>query len=247
MLIPPKATLFISDLHLSAKTPALTKLFLNFLENAKTARALYILGDLFNTWLGEDIHATFQTGIQKALKKLAGHGVSLFFMKGNRDFLISSSFLKEAQCHLLSDPTLISLYGKSTLLTHGDILCTHDKTYQRYRKIAQHPFSRTLFLSLPKSIRQKIGDGLRRKSHHYQRQQATHILDVTPATVKNLMQRYQVTQLIHGHVHKPCIHPLTLNNQTAQRVVLGDWQPNKGSLIISTPTLLSLTTFSPFS
>jgi len=243
-LIPPNATLFISDLHLSPHVPQTTSVFLTFLQAARKASQLYILGDWFDVWLGSDIHTDFHQSIQDALKPLADAGVKLFFMSGNRDFLISSSFLKEAGCQKLSDPTCIDLYGTPTLLTHGDKLCTEDKIYQRYRRIVQHPFSRFLFLRLPHRTRQNIGNKLREKSRKYQEGQSATILDVSQSAVEKMMRLYNVNQMIHGHVHRPKVHSFMLGDKPAKRLVLGDWGAH-GSLIISTADQNKLTLFDP--
>lgn len=244
-MLPPNTTLFISDLHLSPQADDLLALFLAFLQGpAQQAKQLYILGDLFNVWAGKDINPVFHTQIQQALKALALQGISLFFMSGNRDFLIENTFLEKAHCQKLPDPYLINLQGIPTLLTHGDILCTQDVAYQRYRRIAQHPLTRFLFLRLPKRLRQKISEKLRAKSQQYQRTQKAPTLDVTPHCAEQFIQRFAVRQLIHGHVHRPHIHDLWLNQRLHKRLVLGDWG-KQGSVIISTPQRTSLATFSP--
>ncbi|MBS0288525.1 MAG: UDP-2,3-diacylglucosamine diphosphatase [Proteobacteria bacterium] len=241
----PETTLFISDLHLSAYQTPLQELFSAFLQGpAKQAQTIYILGDLFDVWVGQDIHAHFYDKIAIQLKKLTDKGIYIYFMAGNRDFLLQKSFLKHAGIQKIPDPTLIDLYGKPTLLTHGDKLCTQDIAYQRYRKIAQHPLTKMIFLKLPKRIRANIANKLRLKSQQYQRNQSLSILDVCQDSALSLMQQYKVKQLIHGHVHRPCFHEMRILNTKANRFVLGDWHKH-ASFIISTPTQISLATFSP--
>lgn len=242
-MIPPNSVLFISDLHLNPQDLAGLELFYQFLRGpAKQASALYVLGDLFDVWVGYDINEDFHQKIQQAFLELSQQGVALFFMNGNRDFLISRSFLKKCQCQKLPDPCVVSLHGKSVLLTHGDQLCTQDVAYQRYRKIVQNPFIKGLFISLPKHFRQKIAAKLRSRSQAYQKTQKMTILDVTSEAVLDWMSKKQVKQLIHGHVHRPKIHDLLIHCAPAKRLVLGDWY-HQGSVIISTPTDMQLASF----
>ncbi|MFI4938642.1 MAG: UDP-2,3-diacylglucosamine diphosphatase [Candidatus Berkiellales bacterium] len=240
-----KPIYFISDLHLSVQDPKGLELFINFISGpAASAHQLYILGDLFDVWVGDDLNVEFQLQIQKALKALTSSPVEVFYMNGNRDFLLSTRFLQEAGCHRLTDPYRFILHGIPTLLTHGDRLCTKDIAYQRYRKIAQNPLTKWLFLYLPKKIREAISQKLRRKSQEYQKSQINDILDVTKDAVETWMIQYQVTQLIHGHVHRPKIHDLTIKGKKSKRLVLGDWH-RTGSVMMSTPNDMTLATYDP--
>lgn len=237
--------LFISDLHLSAHAPELQALFMAFIQGpAQSAKQIYILGDLFDIWIGNDLNIAFQTQIQQAFKSLSERGIELFFLSGNRDFLICHDYLQKAGCQLLPDPCVISLQGIPTLLTHGDLLCTQDVAYQRFRRIARHPLTRWLFIRLPRALRNRMGQKLRQKSQQYQRHQAASILDAVPETVEKMLINYQVQQMIHGHVHRPKIHHLSIDSQSAKRIVLGDWH-HEGSFILSTPTHMTLAKFSP--
>lgn len=239
------SVLFISDLHLSQHAPDLQALFQQFLAGpAQSAKQLYILGDLFDIWVGKDIHTAFQARIQQALQQLSAQGVELFFMAGNRDFLICPQFLKAAGCKLLKDPCVIDLHGIPTLLTHGDLLCTQDIAYQRFRRIVRLPLTRFLFLRMTKNWREKTGQKLRARSQRYQRQQTLSILDAVPETVEKMMQKFKVPQMIHGHVHRPRIHEVAHQKEKAKRVVLGDWH-RKASFIISTPANMALATYCP--
>jgi len=233
------ATYFISDLHLSSKRPHLSELFLSFLEkDAKKADALYILGDLFEVWLGDDNRDPHHIRIIEALAEFSKSGIPLYFMHGNRDFLIGEQFSLESQCTLLADPTIIELYGTRVLLTHGDLLCTLDYQYQRFRKFVRHPFIKKLFLHLPLSWRQKIANFLRRESaaretniapnHYLQRK-----WDVTTEAVYDMLRKHKAFTLIHGHTHKPGIHNFILDNQPARRMVLGDWHETGSVLVYS--------------
>lgn len=210
---------------------------------AQSAHSLYILGDFFDYYVGTDVNTDFQEAMFTALRTLAQNGTQLFFISGNRDFLISSQALKKAQCQKLADPSFISLYGVPTLLTHGDKLCTEDIAYQRYRLIAQNPITRFLFLLLPKKIRQKIAQKLRLKSQRYQRDQTASLLDVTPASVDELIMKKQVKQLIHGHVHQPQIYTHPILGEKVKRVVLGDWHESC-CFVVCTPEKTSLASFS---
>lgn len=242
-LLTPNSTLFISDLHLSATNPSMVALFMDFLNGpAQGAKALYILGDLFDVWVGQDIHTEFQQSIQQALSEVVKRGTEVYFMNGNRDFLMQNAYLKAAGIKRLSDPTIIELYGTPTLLMHGDTLCTQDKAYQRFRRIAQNPITRFIFLCLPKSKRDNISKKLRAKSQQYQKTQSLSILDVTEDAVNKTMRQYQVSQLIHGHVHRPNIHDVNSGVKGSKRFVLGDWHDH-ASLLISTHEGISLATY----
>ncbi len=243
-LLESNATIFISDLHLSAHDEALQNLFFQFLQGpALTAQNIYILGDLFDVWVGNDLQTTFHDKIACAFKALADKGIKLYFMAGNRDFLLQGDFLKKAQIQKLPDPCMIQLHGKPFLLTHGDKLCSQDIAYQRYRKFAQHPITKALFLLLPKKTRANIANKLRAKSQQYQQKQKLDILDVCPQTVMDVMTEHNVKYLLHGHVHRPKFHTLEICNQNLLRFVLGDWH-HKASFIISTPTKITLATYS---
>lgn len=220
-------TLFISDLHLEPERPEITYCFLNFLKNqALKAESLYILGDLFEVWVGDDNPSSFNRTIIKAIREVAEHNVSVYFMPGNRDFLIGNQFAKETGCQLLKDPTLINLYGTPTLLTHGDQLCTKDRKHQVFRKYTQHPFCRYVFLKLPLGLRKKIAQVIRQKSKKHTAYIPDDRMDATPKAVLSELKKYGAIQLIHGHTHKPAIHEIGLQ----KRYVLGDWNNNGSAL-----------------
>jgi UDP-2,3-diacylglucosamine hydrolase len=222
------STLFISDLHLSPAQPDLAKILLHFLQtDAMQAEALYILGDLFDVWLGDDIVDPFYNDIFAALKRLSEKNIPSFFIAGNRDFLASTSFEKKTGCKILPDITLIDLYHTPTLLMHGDLLCTQDIAYQRFRKFTQNKLMRYLFLSCPKLWREKIGKHLRKKSQQYTSNTAQKIMDVTPGEAEKQLKKYHARLLIHGHTHRPAIH--SLDNQLT-RIVLPDWHIHGGVL-----------------
>jgi UDP-2,3-diacylglucosamine hydrolase len=224
-------TLFISDLHLDQDRPAITGLFFQFLENtAPAADALYILGDLFEVWLGDDDDSVFNLSVMDAIRRLGGGGTPVYFMHGNRDFLIGSRFAEQTGITLLDEPLLIDLYGTTTLLMHGDSLCIDDHKYMAFRsKVRAREWQQT-FLSQSLEERNRIVRDLREESREETAQKPLEILDVNPQEVEKTMLEYGVTQMIHGHTHRPAIHRLELNGKPATRIVLGDWGP-QGSVL----------------
>ncbi len=227
-------TLFISDLHLQPERPDITENFRSFLKTqAIQADALYILGDLFEAWVGSDDCAEFNQSICQAILNLTQAGIPVYFMRGNRDFLIAHDFIKATGCRILPDPTKIDLYGISVLLTHGDMLCTQDPKHQRFRKFSQNPKYNFLFLKLPLFLRRWIARSLRQASRKHTSQLRDDAMDVDNSAVEELMRSHQVLQLIHGHTHRPAIHSLTIDHHAAQRIVLGDWEKQANALIYS--------------
>tara|TARA_R110000744_G_scaffold118205_1_gene220792 strand:- start:6330 stop:7070 length:741 start_codon:yes stop_codon:yes gene_type:complete len=234
-------TYFIADLHLSAEREDISHCLFQFLEHdARQADALYVLGDLFEAWIGDDNQTPFNQQVASAFKQVADSGVDVFFIHGNRDFLIRERFAKQAGLTLLPEQVVIDLYGTPTLITHGDELCTKDVAYQKFRKKARGWWWPRLVLCLPLKTRQKIAENGRATSKENQKQLTTDIMDVTPQEVIDTMSRFNVTRLIHGHTHRPAIHALTVNGQPAQRIVLGDWY-DQGSILTVTKDSLSLT------
>lgn len=216
--------LFISDLHLQEERPDITRAFLHFLEErAPGAQALYILGDFFEVWIGDDGMSDFQRSIAMALAKLAQSGTQVYLMHGNRDFLLGRAFCRLARCQLLEDPTVIELNGQRVLLSHGDAFCTQDLAYMRMRRWLRNPLSLLLLRNLPLATRQKLARKLRNESRSQTRLKAAKIVDVTPAEVLRAMRRHRVDTLIHGHTHRPAEHLLELDGRPARRIVLGDW------------------------
>ncbi|WP_395498618.1 UDP-2,3-diacylglucosamine diphosphatase [Rickettsiella endosymbiont of Litargus connexus] len=231
------STLFISDLHLSSDQPAITQLFLNFLQyQAKQAEALYILGDLFEIWVGDDNLSTYNQSIIAALAELTASGIATYFMPGNRDFLIGKRFIQQTGCRYLTDPTMIDLYGNPTLLTHGDSWCTLDKHYQRYRRWSRNPFWQFLFLHLPLVWRQKIANFLRNQEHSTASTDATKY-DVTLPDMLACLKHYSGTQqIIHGHTHLPSIQLIKIADDTwIKRFVLSDWTSKQGNVLSALP------------
>ena len=218
------STLFISDLHLSQEQPHITELFLTFLrDTAPQADALYILGDLFEVWLGDDMSIPAYQACIDALQTLSQNGLAIYVMYGNRDFLMREQFESHSGAHLIHEPYVINLYDTPTLLLHGDILCTDDLKYQQLRTQFRNADWQTSFLALTPAERLAQAQKYREGSKKETAQKAEQIMDVTQQAVEQTMQQHQVYQLIHGHTHRPAIHEFSLNDKTAKRIVLSDW------------------------
>ncbi|MDQ5908745.1 MAG: UDP-2,3-diacylglucosamine hydrolase [Pseudomonadota bacterium] len=227
-----QATLFISDLHLDPRRPAMTGLLLKFLEQpAREAEALYILGDLFEAWIGDDDDAEPGPTVAAALRTLTGVGVPVYFLHGNRDFLLGERFAAASGVQLLPESVVIELAGEPVLLLHGDTLCIDDREYQAFRAQVRHPAWQAQILALPLAQRRALAGQLRETSRQVAQQKATDIIDVNLAEVDRVMLAHGVQRLIHGHTHRPAIHDLRLEGQPAQRAVLGDWQEQQGSVL----------------
>jgi len=225
-------TIFISDLHLDETRPDIAQRFSELLKNGDSSvDALYILGDLFEVWIGDDDDTPFYRQIIQALKSATEKGLTIYFMHGNRDFLIGQKFLHATGCQLLSDEEKILLYNTPVLLMHGDTLCTLDIAYLKARKKTRNHFLQTLFLLLPITIRKKIANKIRVKSMQHTQLASADIMDVTQAEVARVMQKHDVHYLIHGHTHRPMFHDFSLNHTKAQRIVLGAWH-NKGNMLV---------------
>lgn len=225
-------TLFISDLHLTAARPAINDLFYDFLaREARDAEALYILGDFFEYWIGDDaVEQAEYRPIVAALRAVADSGTPIYFMHGNRDFLAGERFARASGCRLLADPTRIDLYGTPTLLMHGDTLCLGDVDYLAFRKMVRDERWQHEFLAKPLAERERIARGAREESQRSTAQKAPEIMDVTPVAVADAMRAHGVRQLIHGHTHRPAEHVFDLDGAPARRIVLGDWY-EQGSVL----------------
>ena len=239
------ATLFIADLHLQTEEPAITAGFLRFLRTqASAADALYILGDLFEAWIGDDDPTPLHHEVAAALRALTESGVPCYFIHGNRDFLLGKRFARESGMQLLPEEKVLNLYGRNVLIMHGDTLCTDDAGYQAFRAKVHQPWLQTLFLALPLFIRRRIAARMRAGSKAANSSKSVDIMDVNPQAVIDAMERQHVQYLIHGHTHRPAVHALTVNGMPAQRVVLGAWH-SEGSMVKVTPEGIELSHF-PF-
>jgi len=215
---------FISDLHLEESRPDITDAFLAFLKDkAMGIEALYILGDFFEAWIGDDEQTPLQNRVADALREVSDSGTALYLMHGNRDFLIGEDFCNRCGAELLPDPTVVDLHGTPTLLMHGDSLCTADVEYQKFRANMRNEQWQQMFLQRPLADRQMVARQLREISMAKNQGKAETIMDVTPEEVVREMEHHRVQRLIHGHTHRPAIHPLTASGQPAWRIVLGDW------------------------
>ncbi len=220
-------TLFISDLHLEESRPDITEAFLGFLDGtASGVDQLYILGDFFEAWIGDDERTPLQEQIAAALRKLRDSGTDIFLMHGNRDFLIGEDFCERAGATLLDDPTVIDLHGTPTLLMHGDSLCTADVEYQKFRANMRNPQWQQMILQRPLEDRQQMARQLREISMAKNQGKEEFIMDVTPEEVIKDMEAHGVQHMIHGHTHRPAVHELIANGLPAKRIVLGDWDKN---------------------
>lgn len=227
-------TLFVSDLHLDAASPEIARQFHAFLEGeARSAEALYILGDLFEAWLGDDDPDPAARATVRVLRALTDSGVPVFVMHGNRDFLIGERFCRETGAMLLPDGTVIELYGERAVLMHGDALCTDDASYQRLRRIVRNPVVRALFRIMTLDQRRTLAARMRAGSRAHVGMTAPAIMDVNAEAVAHAFREAGVRTMIHGHTHRPAVHPLEIDGAPAKRIVLGDWYTQGSVLEVS--------------
>ena len=235
---PAMTTLFVSDLHLDPARPAITALFLRFLrEEAAGADALYVLGDLFEAWVGDDDPSAAGAEVAAGLRALADAGVPVYFIHGNRDFLLGRDYAARAGMRILPDPAVVSLYGRPVLLMHGDLLCSDDVAYQAFRAQTRDPAWQARFLAQPLAARLAFAEQARQASMARQQEMIAGdragfetVTDVTPATVEATLARFGVDTLIHGHTHRPAVHALHAGGRDCRRIVLGDWY-EQGSVL----------------
>ncbi len=234
-------TLFISDLHLDATRPAITTLFLEFLQReAIGADALYILGDLFEAWVGDDDPSELATEVADGIGAVSDAGVPVFFIRGNRDFLLGTDYAQRCGMRILPDPAVVVLYGAPTLIGHGDLLCTSDVAYQAVRAQTRDPAWQAYMLSQPLAARIAFAAQARAASAAHQggmkddNARFETLTDVTPSEVEATFVRYGIDRMIHGHTHRPAVHELTAGGAPCTRIVLGDWY-EQGSVLRVTP------------
>ncbi len=225
-------TLFISDLHIALEKPEITRRFLSFLENrASKASAVYILGDLFDAWIGDDDPTPPGNQIRKKLKQLTDSGIAVYLQQGNRDFLLGESFCRDTGVTLLGDYAVIDLQGTPTLLTHGDLLCTDDISYQAFRIKSHTPEWKQGVLSKPLLLRLLAARWYRIRSYFHKRKKSMDIMDVNQNAVLKVMREYKCLRLIHGHTHRPGIHNFEINGEAAQRLVLAAWRKDSAEVL----------------
>ena len=218
------ATLFVSDLHLAAERPDKTAAFIDLLGAAGgRVQALYVLGDLFEIWLGDDDATAPHPEVIAAMRALSDAGTALYVMRGNRDFLFGEDFAAASGAVLLPDHHVISLAGASTLLMHGDLLCTLDVKYQEFRRYVRDPGNQAAFLGQPLAQRRAIAAQTRAGTQASMLEKDDFIMDVEQATVDATMREHGVHRLLHGHTHRPAVHRFELDGAPAERYVLGDW------------------------
>ncbi len=238
-------TLFISDLHLDDRRPETTALLLSFLQReAVAADALYILGDLFEYWLGDDVPSNCAIALAEALTRLNKQGVPCYFLHGNRDFLLKQAYADAAGLTLLPDEYVTELYGEPVLLMHGDSLCTDDVPYQQFRQMVRDPIWQQNFLAKTPAERLQVALQARDASAEHKDTVGMDIMDVNAEQVLEAFARHGVRRMIHGHTHRPAIHDLTIGDRSAQRIVLGDWY-TQGSVLRVQPGMYDLSVLQP--
>lgn len=225
------STLFVSDLHLDAARPHITDLFVQFVnDEAISSNALYILGDLFEAWIGDDVADAAGDRVATAIANLHTRNVPVFFIHGNRDFLLGDAWARRARVTLLADPSLVVIEGQPTLLMHGDTLCSDDIDYQAFRNQVHQPRWQREFLAQSHTERSAFATHARDESRRQTASKQGTIMDVNADAVAAAMRAHKVTRLIHGHTHRPAIHDLDIDGVAAQRIVLGDWY-DQGSVL----------------
>ncbi len=226
-------TLFISDLHLAPGRPERIRLFLDFLGGrARRATRLYILGDLFDAWIGDDDNSAPYTQVRAGLRGLTSAGTACTLLLGNRDFLVGRQFCRDTDCTLGPDPALTNVGGVRTLLMHGDLLCTADLDYLRFRRLVRNQLVKKLFLWKSLAARRALAEGYRRQSGAAKTDKTAAIMDADPAAVADYLTRFRAVHLIHGHTHRPADHTLTHQGQAVRRTVLAEWHDDHGEVLV---------------
>ncbi|MGJ8486009.1 UDP-2,3-diacylglucosamine diphosphatase [Pseudoalteromonas sp. SYSU M81236] len=232
-----KQSYFIADLHLTENRPDITAAFFDFLDSKiinDDVDALYILGDFFEVWVGDDYQTDLSVSVATRLSQVSESGTKVFFIHGNRDFIMREGYAKSASMTLLPEQVVIDLYGTPTVILHGDEMCTQDVEYQKFRKKSRGWWWPKLMLAMPLWYRKKIARNAREKSKQSQAGKALEILDVTEDAVLAMFKKHQVKNMIHGHTHRPNVHYYNVNGDTHTRTVLGDWY-EQGSYLRVTP------------
>jgi len=224
--------LFISDLHLTPETPDTTQCFIKFMRNeAINAKALYVLGDLFEFWVGDDDKSEFASQIKLEFKHLVDTGIPCYFIRGNRDFLVGQRFSKQTGVQLLEQETVIDLYGRKAVILHGDTLCTKDVNYLKFRKKVHMPWLQWIYNRIPFCLKKKIVSKVQSDIRQDKSTKSLAIMDVTQSEVESVMAQHNVDLMIHGHTHRPNIHRINSTKEEKTRIVLGDWY-TQGSVLV---------------
>lgn len=242
--MPHGRHLFVSDLHLDGSSPAAIALFLQFLRSdAAASDGLYILGDLFETWIGDDDDDPARAAVCAGLRDLTSAGTPCHVLRGNRDFLLGAGFAARTGCQLLPDPVLMEIHDRRVVLSHGDLLCTGDTRYQHFRALSRGDGFQRGYLALPLSTRRAVAAFARANSREHTRQLRNEIMDVMPQTVTQLLRVAGADLLIHGHTHRPDVHALEVDGIARTRIVLGDWYEQGSCLVLpaqGAPQLLQM-------
>lgn len=240
-----RTTLFIADLHLDEQRPDIVNLFESFLAHwSGRAERLFILGDLFEYWIGDDYQTPLSESVAAALRSFGSRGAEVVFLAGNRDFLIGETFAAQAGFKLRTEPLMLDLDGELSLVMHGDALCTDDQPYQQFRSMVRNTQWQENFLQKPIAERLNYAREARRESRQHTASKSDEIMDVNQDAVLFTMREHGVQTLIHGHTHRPDVHHFRVNHNTAQRLVVGDWY-SQGSVLIHARGQLSLCSLSP--
>ncbi|MES1925090.1 UDP-2,3-diacylglucosamine diphosphatase [Salinisphaera sp. T31B1] len=222
----------LADVHLrDGKDPNAARLIGYLAGRARHAEAVYVLGDLFDVWVGDDGSIAPHAAVLDAFAELASHGVALYFMRGNRDFAVGEAFVSASRLRILDDPCVVDLAGEPTLLSHGDIFCTDDTAHQAFRARYTNPRWRARMMRLPLWLRRRIARRARRRSQAGKQIKASQLMDVNYDAVRQAMQAYGVRRLIHGHTHRPATHEVALPTCTGERIVLADWRPDQAEVL----------------
>lgn len=228
-------TYFVADLHLTDERPAATGRFFRFLdEEAAGSDALYILGDLFEAWIGDDDDEAVARETARRLRAVADSGTPVYFLHGNRDFMLAQRYADRAGMTLIADPTRIDLYGVPTLILHGDTLCTDDVDYQRFRRRVRHPLTLALLRRLPRALRRRLARQARAGSEAAKADKPPAVMDVNGQAVARVLREAGVTRLIHGHTHRPGGHRPTVDGRDCERWVVPDWYARWGYVVCDT-------------
>ena len=222
------SALLLSDLHLPPEPSPLREGFLRLLAGpAREAEAVYILGDLFEVWIGDDVGLRDYAAETAALQALSASGVPVYFQHGNRDFMVGRRYLQHTGLRLLADPMVMTIGGVATLLSHGDLYCTDDRNYQKYRRVSRLPWLQAIARNLPLRLRERIAGGIQHKSAELKQVKAAEIMDVNAQAIENAFARSGVSRLIHGHTHRPAEHVVQVEDRCCERIVLADWRPER--------------------